>query len=100
MTAIPRFANRFVNISRKKDIKSKALTLKHKDKGEVMRICSDDNFKHLLLWTKPNAPYICIEPWVALPDRVDSNQNIEQKPDVIKLAAGESKSFIHAIKGR
>lgn len=83
-----------------KDIKSKALTLKHKDKGEVMRICSDDNFKHLLLWTKPNAPYICIEPWVALPDRVDSNQNIEQKPDVVKLAAGESKSFIHTIKGR
>lgn len=81
-----------------KDIKSKILTLKHKEKGELSKIFIDDNFKHLLLWTKFNAPFICIEPWTSLPDRVDSNQNIKEKPDVIKLNAGEVKSFVHMIK--
>ena len=81
-----------------KDIKSKKLTLKHKEKGEILSLCSDDNFKHLLLWTKPDAPYICIEPWVALPDRVDSTQDITKKPDVVKVEKGSSKVFLQNIK--
>lgn len=83
-----------------KDIKSKKFTLKHKEVGEIASICADDSFKHLLLWTKPGAQYICIEPWVALPDKLDSNQNIVEKPDVVKVCAGESKSFIHTIRGK
>ncbi len=82
-----------------KNVKSKKFTLKHKDAGEIVSVVADESFKHLLLWTKPNAPYICIEPWVALPDRIDSNQNITEKPDVVKILPGESKNFVHIIKG-
>jgi galactose mutarotase-like enzyme len=56
------------------------------------------DYNHLLLWTKPNAKYICIEPWIAVPDMVDSNQNITQKPNVVIVNPKEYKSFIHTIK--
>ncbi len=83
-----------------KNINSRKVILKHNKLGEIVNVVFDNSFKHLLLWTKPNAPYICIEPWVALPDRVDTNQNIIEKPDVVKVCSGESKSFIHTIKGK
>ena len=80
-----------------KDIKSTKVWLNHKEKGKLLQIDFAD-FKHLLLWTKPNAPYICIEPWVALPDYVDAPNDIAKKPDVVKLEPNQTKSFIHVIK--
>ena len=80
-----------------KDIKSRKVWLKHQEKGKQLQVEFDD-FKHLLLWTKPNAPYICIEPWIALPDYVDAECDITKKPDVVKLSSNEQKSFIHVIK--
>lgn len=78
-------------------INSRKITLAHKTKGEICTVESDDNFKNLLLWTKPNAPFLCIEPWIALPDYVDSNQQIKEKPDVCALPSGRTKIFTHKI---
>ena len=80
-----------------KDINSRKVWLKHKDNGKVVQV-DFDGFKHLLLWTKPNAPYICIEPWIALPDYVDAPNDITKKLDVVKLAPNSTKSFIHVIR--
>ncbi len=81
-----------------KDIKSKRITLTHNKSGEILSVDIDENFKHLLLWTKPNAPYICIEPWISLPDNINSNQDITKKPDVCVLDVKEKKTFTHIIK--
>ena len=80
-----------------KNIKSRKITLGHKDNGEICTVCSDEIFKNLLIWTKPNAPFICIEPWTALPDFVNTNQIIEEKPDICALPSGETKIFKHKI---
>ena len=74
---------------------SKSVTLKGKN-GLKIKV-EFDGFNHLLFWQAYGAPYICIEPWTALPDRVDCNNVLKDKPDVIKLAKGESKILTHKI---
>lgn len=49
-----------------------------------------EGFPHLALWAKPGADYVCIEPWLGLPDRVDAPLEISQKTNYQSLAAGES----------
>ena len=51
-------------------------------------------FPHLALWAKPGADYVCIEPWLGLPDRVDAPLEISEKPNYTKLAAGETQSLL------
>ncbi len=50
---------------------------------------------HLGLWAKPNAPFVCIEPWLGTSDFVDTNGVFEVKPDLQSLAPGEK--FSHQI---
>ncbi len=52
---------------------------------------------HFLVWTKPNAPFVCLEPWFNLPDAFNSNKQIIQKPGMITLE--KNKHFIseHSI---
>jgi galactose mutarotase-like enzyme len=45
---------------------------------------------HLGIWTKPGAPYICIEPWHGLPSARDAEEPLERRPGAIVLAPGES----------
>ena len=37
------------------------------------------NYPHLALWSKPSANFICIEPWLGLPDREDESIDITKK---------------------
>ncbi|MBE99428.1 aldose 1-epimerase family protein [Flavobacterium coralii] len=54
-----------------------------------------DDFPSLGIWTKPGAPFVCIEPWQGYADNVNSNGRLEDKEGMITLAAGQetSKSF-------
>ena len=69
-----------------KDLKSRKVTLKHKDKGDILSVNFDD-FPYLGLWAKPNAPYVCIEPWLGIADSETTNQKIEDKEGIIVLQA-------------
>lgn len=77
-------------------LKSRGVTLQSKLHDRKLRVdfpeCSV-----LMLWTKPGANYICIEPWVNAPDFVDADMNIRNKPGVITLGPGESKTTVHTI---
>ena len=42
-------------------------------------------FKYLSLWSKKNAPFLCIEPWQTTADYTDANQDFTLKKDNIKL---------------
>lgn len=67
------------------NLKSKTVKLKNNITDDTVAIDFSD-FKNLLLWTIPNAQYICFEPWNGLPDYVDSNHNIAEKNDIISLS--------------
>ncbi|MDP9008745.1 MAG: aldose 1-epimerase family protein [Pseudomonadota bacterium] len=46
----------------------------------------------LAVWTKPGAPFICIEPWHGITDPQGFSGDFKDKPGVFILKAGESMS--------
>ncbi|MEO5806341.1 aldose 1-epimerase family protein [Devosia sp.] len=48
---------------------------------------------NLALWTKPGAPFICIEPWHGTAAREGGSDDIAQRPYVMALKPGASKAF-------
>ena len=46
------------------------------------------DFPHLGLWTKPGAPFLCIEPWQGYADSTTGNGNLFDKEGILVLEAG------------
>jgi len=67
-----------------KDIKSKSVTLCSKISGKRVRV-DFEGFPFIGFWAKPNADYICIEPWHGIDDSVDADQNFKTKEGILKL---------------
>lgn len=80
-----------------KDIQFNKATLVHKSSQKKV-IVEFDGANYFLLWTKPNANYICLEPWNGVQDIVGSDYDITSKEGIIKLDAGKNHTFIHSIK--
>ena len=66
-----------------RDLKSRSATLKNRKTGRAIRVNFPDD-ENFLIWHKPNAPYICLEPWSGLPDIVGSSYDISKKEWVLK----------------
>lgn len=79
-----------------KDLKSRVVSLKHQTKGKILSVNFED-FKQLGIWAKPNAPYVCIEPWLGFADHEKTNQNIETKEGILKLEAGSKFNASYSI---
>lgn len=82
-----------------KDVRSRGVTLVSGIDDSTVRV-DFDGFDHLLLWKKPDAQYLCIEPWVNPPEFVDGPQRLSEKSGIVTLAPGESKAFTHSITFR
>ncbi|MGB4958533.1 MAG: aldose 1-epimerase family protein [Saprospiraceae bacterium] len=75
-----------------------ALVFKHL-KSNTLRLSSNtsaygltfffEGFPYLGIWSKPNAPFVCIEPWHGIADSVDHNGDFEQKDGIILLKPDE-----------
>ena len=63
-----------------KELKSNEITLQHKN--EFVLKMSFEGFPYLGIWTKPNAPFLCIEPWCGLADNLNHNGSIEEKEGI------------------
>ncbi len=48
---------------------------------------------YFAIWAKPNAPYVCLEPWHGINDSYDKKADISDKRGIEKLNSGESFSF-------
>lgn len=79
-----------------KDIKSRAATLRNRKTGRELTV-DFPGCRYLLLWTKPGAGYICIEPWSGIPSMVDDGYAIEEKEGIETLAPGEVFRRAHTI---
>ena len=77
-----------------KQLNSNEVTLKNKDKA-ILKV-NYDHFPYLGIWTKQNAPFLCIEPWCGLADGLNHNGNLEEKEGINHLPAGED--FLRAIR--
>lgn len=50
------------------------------------------DFPYLGIWTKKNAPFICIEPWLGLADIHHTSGKLEEKEGILSLAPGSTQS--------
>lgn len=55
-------------------------------------------FKYLGIWSKPNAKFLCIEPWMNTADKVNSNGIYEEKEDIIRLSPNEEFNIEWKVK--
>lgn len=53
---------------------------------------------HLGIWTKPGAGYVCIEPWQGYADPVGFEGELQDKPGIVMIPAGESRGFSMEIE--
>lgn len=71
-----------------KKLESKNITILE-NKNPLLRV-KFDNFPNLGIWTKSNAPFLCIEPWIGYSDTVYSTGNILEKEGIQLLEAKKS----------
>ncbi|RUT30236.1 aldose 1-epimerase family protein [Arsenicitalea aurantiaca] len=55
--------------------------------------CGSENLPDLALWTKPDAPFLCIEPWHGTAPEAGTGDALEDRPNTILLPPGETARF-------
>jgi len=80
-----------------KNLNSKSVSLKSNKSSQVLRVEYSD-FPYLGIWAKPNAHFVCIEPWLGIADTADSDQNFETKEGILNLAPGKTFTASYSIE--
>jgi galactose mutarotase-like enzyme len=57
-----------------------------------------DDFPNFGIWTKMNAPFICLEPWVGYSDTKTANGNIIEKESIQLLESNSSTEYSFSIE--
>ena len=78
------------------DIKSRFVTLRNRKNGKSVSVSFPD-FPYLLIWTKPGAPYVCIEPWINCPPFEDDSSDITAKVGMAAIKPDTTHSLSHTI---
>ena len=79
-----------------KNLKSDRVYLKTETK--TILSFSFKDFPDLAIWSKPGAPFICIEPWFSTADKIDSNGVFEEKDNLIELKPNKEFKAQYAVK--
>jgi galactose mutarotase-like enzyme len=72
-------------------LRSRALTY-GADAGPRLRMSYPDT-PYLGVWTKPGAPFICIEPWHGVADPEGFGGDFHAKPGVFVVPPGTDRTF-------
>ncbi len=80
------------------NLKSRAITLKHKDGNRRVRI-DFPGFDYVFVWTMAGkyGKYVCIEPWCGIPDFEGTSYDFTKKKGINEIGAGETFDRIHTI---
>ena len=70
---------------------SDSISIKSNSHDRVIRFDFDSPF--LGIWAKPNAPYVCLEPWWGVNDSYHKVADFSEKRGILALEANESKEF-------
>lgn len=69
-----------------KEHNSKRVSLKSRKSTNSVTVEYQD-FPYLGIWAKPEANFVCIEPWLGISDSHDTDQNFTTKEGILKLEA-------------
>ncbi|MFT3919817.1 aldose 1-epimerase family protein [Cloacibacterium sp.] len=79
-----------------KNFATKSLTLA-KNNESVMKVSFSD-FPYLGIWTKKDAPFICIEPWLGIADNANASGKIEEKEGIQILENNSKKQIAWSVE--
>ena len=79
------------------NLESRAATLRNHRTGKEIKV-EFPGADYFLIWTKPQAKYICLEPWCGCPDFTKSSYEIAEKRGIIRVAKGETCTRKHTIQ--
>lgn len=68
-----------------KGLTSNQISLKTKRENKKILTVDFSGFPYLAIWSKPNAPFLCIEPWQTTADRVSADGVFRNKEKMILL---------------
>lgn len=57
-----------------------------------------ENLPNFALWSKPGAPFLCLEPWHGMAATVDGSTEIGERPDIVKLGPEASARFSLSLR--
>ncbi len=69
-----------------KGLTSHRVSLKKKTGNKTLLTMDFEGFPYLAVWSKPGAPFICLEPWYTTADAIKSTGVFTQKTDMLTLA--------------
>ena len=80
-------------------LRSRRVSLRHKASGRGVSL-DFRGFPMIAFWTKPGAPFLCMEPWHGCAAYEDETGDFTDKPYVIRLAPGGEKRLIYTVELR
>ena len=69
-----------------KGLTSHRVSLKKKTGNKTLLTMDFEGFPYLAVWSKPGAPFICLEPWYTTADAIKSTGVFTQKTDMLTSA--------------
>lgn len=79
-----------------KKLKSKQIQIQ--ENGAPILNFKFNDFPHFGIWTKMNAPFICLEPWIGYSDVFNTTGNILEKEGIQLLESNSSREFKYSIE--
>lgn len=78
-------------------VNSDEVSLVNRQTGRTITV-NFNGFENLLIWTIPDAPYVCIEPWSGFPDYSDTDGDFTKKDAIQKIFPHKTSVKTHIIK--
>ncbi len=78
-------------------LRSRSVTLKSRRSGRGVQL-DFDGFETCAVWSpRGEAPFVCLEPWNGRAPAVGENNELTEKPGILRLGAGETYRVSHRI---
>ncbi len=78
------------------NLRSAAVSLLHRKTGRGVRL-DFSAFPMVAFWTRPGAPFLCLEPWQGCAALEDETGRFKDKPHVITLSPGEGRDLTYTV---
>ena len=78
-------------------LQSGQAALRHKETGRGVSL-DFQAFPVVAFWTKPGAPFLCMEPWQGCAAYENESGLFQDKPHVLTLAPGEAKTLAYRFR--
>lgn len=78
------------------DLASRGVTLRSDRHAPTVHVAYD-GMDYLMIWKKPGAPFVCIEPWCNPPEPEGFDGDITRKPGILAIPPGGRERKTHVI---